>query len=125
MSITNIPYNTFADNLIIPWSILFLPSGKVLVTERSGYINIFSKDGTLIFRAKVEDVHHVGEGGLLGSAITNHGIKDYNYYNYYKDDKDDKKINNEEYNYMGKNITSKSVEQDIGSKNVSKIKMKK
>jgi len=55
-----------ADNLSIPWDIAFLPTGEMLVTERDGNLFVFNGSEE---RMKVEDVEHVGEGGLLGMAL--------------------------------------------------------
>jgi aldose sugar dehydrogenase len=58
---------TVAVNLSIPWDIAFLPSGEMLVTERSGNLLVF-KDG-LQESIAISDVEHTGEGGLLGLAL--------------------------------------------------------
>ncbi len=54
-----------AENLSIPWEVLFLPDGELLVTERTGRI--------LLLKAGVEleipEVKTGGEGGLLGAAL--------------------------------------------------------
>ena len=55
-----------AENLDIPWEIQFLPSGEMLVTERSG---VLLKIGTGKTRIPIAGVEHVGEGGLLGLAL--------------------------------------------------------
>jgi len=55
-----------ADSLNIPWEIVFLPSGEMLITERPGTL---LKIGTDRQQIKVQGVHHVGEGGLLGVAL--------------------------------------------------------
>lgn len=55
-----------AEDLSVPWEIVFLPSGDLLVTERAGTIKrIGSNKETLV----VEGVSHIGEGGLLGMAL--------------------------------------------------------
>lgn len=56
-----------AENLRIPWEIVFLPDGSLLVTERPGTIvRIFPGSRKAV---PVEGVAHVGEGGLLGMVI--------------------------------------------------------
>lgn len=55
-----------AWNLEIPWEIAFLPSGEMLVTERSGNLVKIDNDRTVI---KINGVSHIGEGGLLGIAV--------------------------------------------------------
>jgi glucose/arabinose dehydrogenase len=58
---------TVATDLDTPWEIGFLPTGEMLVTERSGTLRFFSGTTTLAF--PIEEVVEVGEGGLLGLAI--------------------------------------------------------
>jgi len=54
-----------AENLSIPWDIAFLPDDTMLVTERSGRVIHIGTNTTI----PIEDVEHVGEGGLLGIAL--------------------------------------------------------
>ncbi|MBI4044981.1 MAG: PQQ-dependent sugar dehydrogenase [Candidatus Diapherotrites archaeon] len=56
---------TVAQNLEIPWSLGFLPDGKLIFTERGGKIKIVEQ-GTI---HEVEGVAHLGESGLQGLAI--------------------------------------------------------
>ncbi|OGW52486.1 MAG: glucose dehydrogenase, partial [Nitrospirae bacterium RBG_13_43_8] len=57
------------ENLEIPWSLVFLPDGRALVSERPGRIRLI-RDGRLQEKPYATiDVAHVGEGGLLGLAI--------------------------------------------------------
>ena len=60
---------SWIDNLEVPWSLIFLPDGRALVSERPGRIRLI-KDGKLQEApyAKLE-VHHSGEGGLMGLAL--------------------------------------------------------
>jgi len=55
-----------AENLNIPWSLVFLLDGSMLVTERPG---ILKKIGTEEFSIKIPNVAHIGEGGLLGIVL--------------------------------------------------------
>ncbi|MBI2451033.1 MAG: PQQ-dependent sugar dehydrogenase [Parcubacteria group bacterium] len=59
-----------AENLTIPWEIVFLPSldGEIdmLVTERPGRLIHIDKERKII---EVSGVYHAGEGGLMGLAI--------------------------------------------------------
>lgn len=55
-----------ADNLRIPWEVVFLPDGEMLVSERSGTIQRIGKENQTY---KIENVEHIGEGGLLGMAL--------------------------------------------------------
>jgi aldose sugar dehydrogenase len=38
---------TITDKLVAPWSIAFLPGGKMLVTEKQGNLRVVSADGTV------------------------------------------------------------------------------
>ena len=61
---------TVAEDLDTPWSVAFLPNGKMLVTERPGRLRVVSADGT-----KSEPVTGLppvdarGQGGLLDVAL--------------------------------------------------------
>lgn len=56
-----------AENLEIPWEIVFLPDSSLLVTERPGILlRINSQERQKILIAGVE---HTGEGGLLGLEL--------------------------------------------------------
>lgn len=55
-----------AEGLNLPWELVFLPDGGMLLTERPGVLTLLgSPEGKLT----VEGVHHQGEGGLLGMAL--------------------------------------------------------
>jgi glucose/arabinose dehydrogenase len=55
-----------AKDLAIPWDIVFLPDGDMLVTERPGtLLRIGARPATITFPS----VLHVGEGGLMGLAL--------------------------------------------------------
>lgn len=54
------------ENLEIPWEVAFLSSGEMLVTERPGRLLKIDQDKKVI---EIENVAHVGEGGLLGLVI--------------------------------------------------------
>jgi len=57
------------ENLEIPWSLVFLPDGRALVSERPGRIRLI-KDGKLQDEPYVVlDVAHEGEGGLMGLTL--------------------------------------------------------
>ena len=55
-----------AENLAIPWEIVFLPDGDLLVTERPGTLKRIGNDHRAY---AIKGVAHVGEGGLLGAAL--------------------------------------------------------
>ncbi len=56
-----------AQNLDIPWEIVFLQNGDLLVTERSGKLLKIGSETKVI--KEIEGVKHVGEGGLLGLTL--------------------------------------------------------
>lgn len=59
-----------AEGLAAPWGMTFLPSGKMLVTEKAGQLRVVSADGTL--SPPVEGLPPVdprGQGGLLDVAL--------------------------------------------------------
>ena len=63
---SNLPFEIVAQNLEIPWEIVFLPNGDMLVTERPGRVVRIGKDRKVY---PISGVAHVGEGGLLGLAL--------------------------------------------------------
>jgi glucose/arabinose dehydrogenase len=67
---TNQP-SVLAENLEIPWAIAFLPDGGILFTERPGRLRLVNADGQLQAEpvAVINQVKHIGEGGLLGLAL--------------------------------------------------------
>ena len=61
---------TVTDKLVAPWSIAFLPEGKMLVTEKQGNMRIVSPDGTVSEPLQgVPKVHYQGQVGLLDVAL--------------------------------------------------------
>ncbi len=61
---------TVADGLVDPWSLAFLPDGRMLVSEKPGRLRYVSPDGRL--SAPIEGlpkIAHVGQGGLLDVAV--------------------------------------------------------
>ncbi|HMJ43130.1 MAG TPA: PQQ-dependent sugar dehydrogenase [Pseudolabrys sp.] len=57
---------TIAAGLVHPWSLAFLPDGRMLVTERPGRIRIVTRDGKLSLPlADVPKVYASGQGGLF------------------------------------------------------------
>jgi aldose sugar dehydrogenase len=61
---------TVAENLEVPWAIVFAPDGRMIFTERPGRVRVID-NGQL--RAQplvtIEDVAPSGEGGLMGLAL--------------------------------------------------------
>jgi len=58
-----------AEGLEIPWSLIFLPDGRALVSERPGRIRLIK--GGILQKGPyaVLAVEHIGEGGLMGLAL--------------------------------------------------------
>jgi len=61
---------TLATGLVQPWSMAFLPDGRILITERPGRLRIFA-NGSLARAAVpgVPDVYASGQGGLLDICL--------------------------------------------------------
>lgn len=67
-----------AQNLNVPWEIVFLPAGDMLVTERPGRLLRIGAETKVI--SEISGVKHYGEGGLLGMALDpNFGTNNYVY----------------------------------------------
>ena len=79
--------SVLAENLEIPWALVFLPDRSILFTERAGRVRIIDSESNLASSpvAVIEEVLHQGEGGLMGITIhpnfaNNHFV--YLYYTY-------------------------------------------
>ena len=61
---------TVAENLQVPWSIVFVPDGRVLITERPGRVRVI-ENGKLKAEplATISDVEPSGESGLMGLTL--------------------------------------------------------
>jgi glucose/arabinose dehydrogenase len=61
---------TVVEGLDHPWSLAFLPDGRMLVTEREGRLRVASADGQLSEPiAGLPEVSAVGQGGLLDVVL--------------------------------------------------------
>ncbi len=78
-----------AENLTIPWEVLFLPDSELLVTERPGRVVLLKRGVELA----VDGVHHTGEGGLLGAAL-HPDFTDNNYLYLYQTTQDEAGLRN-------------------------------
>ena len=58
-----------ATNLTVPWAMASLPSGPMLLTERSGRLSLLDK-GKLQPIAQIPGVDHAQEHGLMGVAVS-------------------------------------------------------
>ncbi len=69
---TSTPYTVerIASNIGRPWAVIPLPGNKLLITDKGGFMQLFSGNGTLIKKItglpKVDDG---GQGGLLDVAL--------------------------------------------------------
>lgn len=54
-----------AQNLNIPWEVVFLPDREILVTQRPGTLLLVKNKQQI----PIAGVEHIGEGGLLGLAV--------------------------------------------------------
>lgn len=69
---TTTPYESvkLADGLGRPWAIVPLPDGRLLITEKSGYMEIRGADGQLQHKITgLPPVENRGQGGLLDVAL--------------------------------------------------------
>lgn len=65
-----ISVENLADGLDHPWGMVFLPDGRLLVTERAGNLRILGTDGELSDLVEgVPEVFAEGQGGLLDVAL--------------------------------------------------------
>lgn len=66
-NVQNVEYTVeiVAENLEIPWEMVFVPEQGLLVTERAGRVILLDYDKVSV----IQNVHHIGEGGLLGMAL--------------------------------------------------------
>ena len=60
--------DTVAENLLVPWSIDWLPDGTILFTERGGDLRAI-RDGMLVPEPLVSVHGSSAEGGMLGVAV--------------------------------------------------------
>ncbi len=69
-SLGTITVEPVAQGLENPWSLAFLPDGRMLVSERPGRLRIVSSSGAVGAPLQgVPAVHHEGQGGLLDVVL--------------------------------------------------------
>ncbi|HEX8948533.1 MAG TPA: PQQ-dependent sugar dehydrogenase, partial [Dissulfurispiraceae bacterium] len=65
----NVKVEPWIEGLEVPWSLVFLPDGRALVSERPGRIRLI-RNGKLVEKPYAHlEVEHAGEGGLMGLAL--------------------------------------------------------
>src|SRR5438552_2209543 len=69
---TTTPYKVekIAEKLGRPWAIIALPDGRLLITEKSGFMAIYSAEGAFIKKITgFPTVNDKGQGGMLDVAL--------------------------------------------------------
>jgi glucose/arabinose dehydrogenase len=85
---------TVTDQLKSPWSLAFLPDGKMLVTEKPGTLRIVDAKGTISAPIKnVPAVHYGGVAGLLDVALDPAFAANHRIFFSYSEDVADRKSN--------------------------------
>lgn len=102
-----------AQNLKVPWSLVFLPDGSILVTERIGKVRLLDNQGVLQEKpvAEFSNIKAVGEGGLLGMTLhPNFSTNNYVYLYYtYKEDSGNTSNRVVRMTYQNKQLQDESV----------------
>jgi aldose sugar dehydrogenase len=58
------------ENTGIPWAIAPMPDGRLLITDKRGYMQIFDANGTLVKKINgFPEVDYIGQGGMLDVAL--------------------------------------------------------
>lgn len=66
----NIVTSLLTDGISIPWAMVQLPSGEILISERKGELRVFKNGRLLSERINgLPDIHSNGQGGLLDLAL--------------------------------------------------------
>jgi glucose/arabinose dehydrogenase len=69
---TTTPYKVekIAEKIGSPWAIITMPDGRLLISDKSGFISIYSADGKMIKKITgLPEVFYKGQGGLLDLAL--------------------------------------------------------
>lgn len=69
---TKTPYESkvVTDQLDRPWSVIALPDGRLLITEKGGTLRIVTKEGAVSKKITgLPEVNDSGQGGLLGLTL--------------------------------------------------------
>jgi aldose sugar dehydrogenase len=90
----NFKVETVVTDLEIPWGMVFLPDGAMLITERKGEL-IHFKNGTKTLVKNVPEVYFKGQGGLLDIELHPNYIQNgWIYFSYSSDLENDGKGGN-------------------------------
>src|SRR6185437_2058137 len=68
---------TQVTTLSLPWKIAFLPDGRMLITEKTGGMQLVTQQGEKTPVANVPAVLWRGQGGMLGVFLSPHYVKDH------------------------------------------------
>jgi len=68
---------TQVTTLSLPWKIAFLPDGRMLITEKTGGMQLVTQQGEKTPVANVPAVLWRGQGGMLGVFLSPHYAKDH------------------------------------------------
>ncbi len=70
VTVTSYKVEKLAEKLGRPWAIISLPDGRLMITEKSGFITIHSAEGILLKKVTgLLPVDDAGQGGLLDIAL--------------------------------------------------------
>src|ERR1700735_356073 len=77
----NLPFNMAqVTTLSLPWKIAFLPDGRMLITEKTGGMQLVTQQGAKTPVTGTPAVLWRGQGGMLGVYLSPHYAKDHNIY---------------------------------------------
>jgi glucose/arabinose dehydrogenase len=77
----NLPFAvTQVTTLSLPWKIAFLPDGRMLITEKTGGLQLVTQKGEKSSVANAPAVMWRGQGGMLGVYLSPHYARDHNVY---------------------------------------------
>jgi glucose/arabinose dehydrogenase len=73
-----LPFNmTEVTTLSLPWRITFLPDGRMLITEKTGGLELVTRQGAKTPVANIPAVLWRGQGGMLGVYLSPHYAQDH------------------------------------------------
>src|SRR6201986_1355290 len=77
----SLPFNMVqVTTLSLPWKIAFLPDGRMLITEKTGGLQLVTQQGEKTSVANAPAVLWRGQGGMLGVYVSPHYEKDHYVY---------------------------------------------